>query len=127
MFLYLNLLLSVKVDSLSCSFTSIAFLTNLEGNSQYSTTTCQADSFLVVSDRVALHVDVHVAGGHIYWCDYDNTGLKGGNSNGIRRIKQDGTGYEEVIKEGMGIKAADGIRGITIDWIAGKYRRKGYQ
>ncbi|XP_076088432.1 low-density lipoprotein receptor-related protein 2-like [Mytilus galloprovincialis] len=70
-------------------------------------------------DRVALHVDVHIAGGHIYWCDYDSTGLKGGSSNGVRRIKQDGTSYQEVIQAGIGIKPADGIRGIAVDWIAG--------
>lgn len=77
---------------------------------------------ICILDRVALHVDVHIAGGHIYWCDYDSTGLKGGSSNGVRRIKQDGTGYQEVIQAGIGIKPADGIRGIAVDWIAGKIK-----
>lgn len=46
--------------------------------------------------------------------------MKGRNSNGIRRIKQDGSGYEEVIKMGVGIKPTDGIRGLAVDWIAGR-------
>lgn len=70
-------------------------------------------------DRVALHVDVHVAGQHIYWCDYDPTGMKLGNNNGIRRIRVDGSGYEEVVVDGIGMKSGEGIKGIAVDWIAG--------
>jgi hypothetical protein len=64
-------------------------------------------------------VDVHIAGQHIYWCDYDPTGAKLGNNNGIRRIHADGTGFEEIIVDGIGMKSGDGIKGIAVDWVAG--------
>ncbi|KAJ8319794.1 hypothetical protein KUTeg_001381 [Tegillarca granosa] len=70
-------------------------------------------------DRVVLHVDVHMKGQHIYWCDYDKSGMKTRSSNGIRRIKPDGTGYQEIINTGVGIKPGDGIRGLAVDWMAG--------
>ncbi|KAK3083345.1 hypothetical protein FSP39_020255 [Pinctada imbricata] len=80
-----------------------------------------ADAMVPVKghDRVALHVDVHVDAGFIYWCDYDQTGIKGGNFNGIRRIRSDGSDYQELVVDGIGIKAGDGIRGLAVDWIAG--------
>lgn len=68
---------------------------------------------------MVLHVDVHMKGQHIYWCDYDKSGMKTRSSNGIRRIKPDGTGYQEIINTGVGIKPGDGIRGLAIDWMAG--------
>uniref|UniRef100_A0A8C4QIE6 Low-density lipoprotein receptor-related protein 2 n=1 Tax=Eptatretus burgeri TaxID=7764 RepID=A0A8C4QIE6_EPTBU len=64
------------------------------------------------SGRNALHVDVDVPSGFIYWCDYKpNAG-----ANGVFRIKPDGAGFETVVGMGIGSR---GIRGIAIDWIAG--------
>lgn len=72
-----------------------------------------------IVDRVVLYVDVYVVGQYIYWCDYDFIGLKLGNNNGIRRIRVDGFGYEEIVVDGIGIKLGEGIKGIVVDWIVG--------
>ncbi|GAB6028318.1 hypothetical protein CHUAL_002491 [Chamberlinius hualienensis] len=58
-----------------------------------------------------VHVDVHIADNYIYWIDYDKL-----FSNGIFRIKTDGTGRQGVIIDGIG---TNGIRGLAVDWIAG--------
>ena len=62
--------------------------------------------------RNAVQVAVHMAGGHIYWCDAPSPMSPGG----IHRIMADGTGLEHVVKDGIGVR---GILGLTIDWIAG--------
>ncbi|XP_049818680.1 low-density lipoprotein receptor-related protein 2 [Aethina tumida] len=58
-----------------------------------------------------LHVDVHYAESWIYWVEFNR-----GYWNGIFRIRPNGTELQHVIKDGIG---SNGIRGITIDWIAG--------
>lgn len=37
--------------------------------------------------------------------------------NGVRRIKPDGSGLHSVVTSGIG---RNGIRGIAVDWAAGK-------
>ncbi|XP_052581109.1 low-density lipoprotein receptor-related protein 2 isoform X1 [Peromyscus californicus insignis] len=63
--------------------------------------------------RNALHVDVDVASGFIYWCDFSSSVR---SSNGIRRIKPDGSTFSDIVTYGIG---ANGIRGIAVDWVAG--------
>lgn len=58
-----------------------------------------------------LHVDVHFADNWIYWVEFNR-----GYWNGIFRIRPNGTELTHVIKDGIG---SNGIRGVTIDWIAG--------
>lgn len=63
--------------------------------------------------RNALHVDVHMASGFIYWCDFSSTVA---SQNGVWRIKPDGSGFQSVVTSGIG---RNGIRGIAVDWAAG--------
>ena len=58
-----------------------------------------------------LHVDVHYAANWIYWVEFNR-----GVWNGIFRIRPNGTELQPIIKYGIG---SNGIRGLTIDWIAG--------
>ena len=66
-----------------------------------------------LSGRNALHVDVHMASGFIYWCDFSSTVA---TQNGVRRIKPDGSGLRSIVTSGIG---RNGIRGIAVDWAAG--------
>ena len=59
-----------------------------------------------------LHLDTHVAKNYIYWVEY-NPGQS--ETNGIFRIKPDGTDKKHIISDGIG---GNGIRGIAVDWIA---------
>ncbi|XP_043931281.1 low-density lipoprotein receptor-related protein 2 [Protopterus annectens] len=63
--------------------------------------------------RNALHVDVHVASGFIYWCDFNSTVA---SQNAIRRAKPNGSYLRNVVSSGIG---RNGIRGIAVDWAAG--------
>lgn len=56
-------------------------------------------------------MDVHVAQQWIYWVEFNR-----GAWNGIYRIRPNGTELQHIIKDGIG---SNGIRGLTIDWIAG--------
>jgi len=58
-----------------------------------------------------LHVDVHVLQNWIYWVEFNR-----GIWNGIYRIRPNGTELQHIIKDGIG---SNGIRGLTVDWIAG--------
>lgn len=58
-----------------------------------------------------LHVDVSFRDQWIYWAEYNR-----GFWNGIFRIRPNGTELQHIIKDGIG---SNGIRGITIDWVAG--------
>lgn len=58
-----------------------------------------------------LHVDVHFAENWIYWVEFNR-----GIWNGIFRVRANGTELQHIIKDGIG---SNGIRGLTIDWIAG--------
>jgi low density lipoprotein-related protein 2 len=48
----------------------------------------------------------------IYWVDFES---EEGGSNGIYRVRPDGTELTHIIKDGIG---KSGIRGIAIDWVA---------
>ncbi|XP_053453877.1 low-density lipoprotein receptor-related protein 2 [Nycticebus coucang] len=63
--------------------------------------------------RNALHVDVHMSSGFIYWCDFSSSVT---SYNAIRRIKPDGSSLTNIVTEGIG---ENGIRGIAVDWVAG--------
>ncbi|KAM4859286.1 low-density lipoprotein receptor-related protein 2 [Thomomys bottae] len=63
--------------------------------------------------RNALHVDVDVAAGFIYWCDFNSSVS---SYNAIRRIKPDGSSFTNVVTHGIG---RSGVRGIAVDWVAG--------
>lgn len=69
------------------------------------------------SGRNALHIDVHMASSFIYWCDFSSTVAI---QNGVRRIKPDGSGLRSMVTSGIG---RNGIRGIAVDWAAGKLLR----
>lgn len=58
-----------------------------------------------------LHVDVVYRDSWIYWAEYNR-----GHWNGIFRVRPNGTELQHVIKDGIG---SNGIRGLTIDWVAG--------
>lgn len=58
-----------------------------------------------------LHLDIHYVENWIYWVEYNR-----GELNGIYRVRPNGTEVQHIIKDGIG---SNGIRGITIDWIAG--------
>ncbi|KAJ8949001.1 hypothetical protein NQ314_008307 [Rhamnusium bicolor] len=57
------------------------------------------------------NVDVHFAETWIYWVEFNR-----GVWNGIFRVRPNGTELQHIIKEAIG---SNGIRGLTIDWIAG--------
>lgn len=71
------------------------------------------DLFLNVSGRNALHVDVDVSSGFIYWCDFSSSMT---SRNAIRRIKPNGSGFTNIVTHGIG---ENGVRGIAVDWVAG--------
>lgn len=73
------------------------------------------NTFQNISGRNALHVDVHMPSGFIYWCDFSSTVT---SQNAIRKIKPDGSYFRNVVTNGIG---RNGIRGIAIDWVAGKH------
>lgn len=58
-----------------------------------------------------LHVDVMFREQWIYWAEYNR-----GYWNGIFRSRPNGTDIQHVVKDGIG---SNGIRGLTIDWVAG--------
>ncbi|XP_071103874.1 low-density lipoprotein receptor-related protein 2-like [Haliotis cracherodii] len=66
------------------------------------------------SGRAASQVDVYMAGKFIYWADAAPPG-KSSKRGGVRRIKTDGSGMEDVINSGIG---RGGIHGVSVDWIA---------
>lgn len=69
--------------------------------------------FSNIPGRNALHVDVDVTSGFIYWCDFSSSVR---SYNAIHRIKPDGSSFTSLITNGIG---ANGVRGIAVDWVAG--------
>ena len=63
---------------------------------------------------MASQIDIHVAKRQIYWSDHGNKATDG---TGIHRRGTDGAGYQRIISTGIGAK---GIKGLAVDWIAGK-------
>ncbi|KAK2724586.1 hypothetical protein QYM36_001171, partial [Artemia franciscana] len=59
-----------------------------------------------------LHLDYHYGENWIYWIDFN----KDPKMNGIFRVRPNGSDITHVISTGIG---SNGIRGLTIDWLAG--------
>ncbi|XP_014344907.1 low-density lipoprotein receptor-related protein 2a [Latimeria chalumnae] len=95
------------------SFIVVSMLSAIKGFSLEGSDHSEAMVPVAGRGRNALHVDVHVASGFIYWCDYSYTVA---SQNGIRRIKTDGSSFRSIIVSGIG---QNGIRGIAVDWVAG--------
>ncbi|XP_023355035.1 low-density lipoprotein receptor-related protein 2 isoform X2 [Sarcophilus harrisii] len=104
-------------DNRTCSpydsFIVVSMLTAIKGFSLEASDHSEAMVPMAGRGRNALHVDVHVPSGFIYWCDFSSTVA---SQNGIRRIKPDGSNFRNVITNGIG---QNGVRGIAVDWVAG--------
>ncbi|KAM7316467.1 hypothetical protein ACRRTK_024198 [Alexandromys fortis] len=104
-------------DHRSCSpynsFIVVSKLSAIRGFSLELSDHAEAMVPVAGQGRNVLHVDVDVASGFIYWCDYSSSVR---SSNGIRRIKPDGSNFTNIVTYGIG---ANGIRGIAVDWVAG--------
>ncbi|XP_072468338.1 low-density lipoprotein receptor-related protein 2 isoform X1 [Notamacropus eugenii] len=104
-------------DNRTCSpynsFIVVSMLTAIKGFSLEASDHSEAMVPMAGRGRNALHVDVHVPSGFIYWCDFSSTVA---SQNGIRRIKPDGSYFRNVITNGIG---QNGVRGIAVDWVAG--------
>lgn len=59
-------------------------------------------------------MDVDVSSGFIYWCDFSSSVT---SQNAIRRIKPNGSGFMNIVTDGIG---ENGVRGIAVDWVAGR-------
>ncbi|XP_048725147.2 low-density lipoprotein receptor-related protein 2 isoform X1 [Caretta caretta] len=104
-------------DNRTCSpyssFVIVSMLSAIKGFSLETSDHSEAMVPLAGRGRNALHVDVHMPSGFIYWCDFSSTVS---SQNAIRKIKPDGSYFRNVITNGIG---RNGIRGIAIDWVAG--------
>ncbi|KAM8806535.1 low-density lipoprotein receptor-related protein 2 [Eudromia elegans] len=104
-------------DNRTCSpyssFVIVSMLSAIKGFSLETSDHSEAMVPLAGRGRNALHVDVHMPSGFIYWCDFSSTVP---SQNAIRKIKPDGSNFRNVITNGIG---RNGIRGIAIDWAAG--------
>ncbi|KPP76751.1 low-density lipoprotein receptor-related protein 2-like, partial [Scleropages formosus] len=95
------------------SYVVISMLSALKGFSLEGVDHSEAMVPVAGRGRNALHVDVHMASGFLYWCDFSSTIA---SQNAIHRIKPDGSGFRSVVTSGIG---RNGIRGIAVDWAAG--------
>ncbi|XP_009870915.1 PREDICTED: low-density lipoprotein receptor-related protein 2, partial [Apaloderma vittatum] len=104
-------------DNRTCSpyssFVVVSMLSAIKGFSLETSDHSEAMVPLAGRGRNALHVDVHMPSGFIYWCDFSSTIS---SQNAIRKIKPDGSYFRNVVTNGIG---RNGIRGIAIDWVAG--------
>ncbi|NWR88915.1 LRP2 protein, partial [Furnarius figulus] len=104
-------------DNRTCSpyssFVIVSMLSAIKGFSLETSDHSEAMVPLAGRGRNALHVDVHMPSGFIYWCDFSSTVS---SQNAIRKIKPDGSYFRNVVTNGIG---RNGIRGIAIDWVAG--------
>ncbi|TNN64423.1 Low-density lipoprotein receptor-related protein 2 [Liparis tanakae] len=107
----------LNADNRTCapyqSYVVISTLSAIKGFSLEGTDHSEAMMPVAGRGRNALHVDVHMASGFIYWCDFSSTVA---SQNGVWRIKPDGSGFQSVVTSGIG---RNGIRGIAVDWAAG--------
>ncbi|XP_077869877.1 low-density lipoprotein receptor-related protein 2-like [Saccoglossus kowalevskii] len=103
-------------DGVSCnnhtSFAVVSQLTVIRGFS-FSDDHEEAMVPIAGQGRFTLHVDVHMEDQYIYFADFNAANR---NANGIQRIKPDGSRLRNLITTGIG---KNGIRGLTVDWIAG--------
>uniref|UniRef100_A0A3B4FEE2 Low-density lipoprotein receptor-related protein 2 n=1 Tax=Pundamilia nyererei TaxID=303518 RepID=A0A3B4FEE2_9CICH len=107
----------VNADNRTCSpyqsYVVISTLSAIKGFSLEGSDHSEAMVPVAGRGRNALHIDVHMASGFIYWCDFSSTVAI---QNGVRRIKPDGSGLRSIVTSGIG---RNGIRGIAVDWVAG--------
>ncbi|XP_016104637.1 low-density lipoprotein receptor-related protein 2-like [Sinocyclocheilus grahami] len=107
----------LSADNRTCSpyqsYVVISMLTAIKGFSLEEADHSESMVPVAGRGRNALHVDVHMPSGFIYWCDFSSTVA---SQNGIRRIKPDGSGFRSIVTSGIG---RNGIRGIAVDWAAG--------
>ncbi|XP_016414141.1 low-density lipoprotein receptor-related protein 2-like [Sinocyclocheilus rhinocerous] len=108
----------LSADNRTCSpyqsYVVISMLTAIKGFSLEGADHSESMVPVAGRGRNALHVDVHIPSGFIYWCDFSSTVA---SQNGIRRIKPDGSGFRSIVTSGIG---RNGIRGIAVDWAAGE-------
>uniref|UniRef100_A0A8D1CWI3 Low-density lipoprotein receptor-related protein 2 n=1 Tax=Sus scrofa TaxID=9823 RepID=A0A8D1CWI3_PIG len=104
-------------DNRTCSshdsFIVVSMLTAIRGYSLDVSDHSEAMVPVELEGQNTLHVDVDVSSGFVYWADF-NRNVQ--TDNAIRRIKIDGSGFADIITDGIG---KDGIRGIAVDWVAG--------
>ncbi|XP_035811393.2 low-density lipoprotein receptor-related protein 2a isoform X1 [Amphiprion ocellaris] len=107
----------LNADNKTCapyqSYVVISTLSAIKGFSLEGSDHSEAMVPVAGRGRNALHIDVHMASGFIYWCDFSSTVAV---QNGVRRIKPDGSGLRSIVTSGIG---RNGIRGIAVDWAAG--------
>uniref|UniRef100_A0A672KHW3 Low-density lipoprotein receptor-related protein 2-like n=1 Tax=Sinocyclocheilus grahami TaxID=75366 RepID=A0A672KHW3_SINGR len=107
----------LSADNRTCSpyqsYVVISMLTAIKGFSLEGADHSESMVPVAGRGRNALHVDVHMPSGFIYWCDFSSTVA---SQNGIRTIKPDGSGFRSIVTSGIG---RNGIRGIAVDWAAG--------
>nr|XP_046260892.1 low-density lipoprotein receptor-related protein 2a isoform X2 [Scatophagus argus] len=107
----------LNADNRTCapyqSYVVVSTLSAIKGFSLEGADHSEAMVPVAGRGRNALHIDVHMASGFIYWCDFSSTVA---SQNGVRRIKPDGSGLRSVVTSGIG---RNGIRGIAVDWAAG--------
>ncbi|XP_037379377.1 low-density lipoprotein receptor-related protein 2 [Talpa occidentalis] len=95
------------------SFIVVSMLSAIRGYSLVLSDHSEAMVPVAGPGRNALHVDVDVSSGFIYWCDFSSSVP---SNNAIHRIKPDGTNFTNIITSGIG---ENGVRGIAVDWVAG--------
>lgn len=92
------------------SFAIVASLNRMQGFSLDDH--AEAMQPLAGNGRNILHADVHVAKNHIYWIEMNQGSA---STNGIFRMKPDGSEKKHIISDGIG---SSGIRGLCIDWVS---------
>ncbi|XP_075155675.1 low-density lipoprotein receptor-related protein megalin [Haematobia irritans] len=102
-----------KENDINCvSYKTFAVVSQLDVTRGYSLTD-SSEAMVPISGtgHHILHVDVLFREQWIYWAEYNR-----GYWSGIFRTRPNGTELEHIIKDGIG---SNGIRGLTIDWVAG--------
>lgn len=102
-----------KEDDINCvAYKTFAVVAQLDMARGYSLKD-SAEAMVPISGQGhhILHTDIHFADNWIYWVEFNR-----GTWNGIFRIRPNGSELQPIIRDGIG---SNGIRGITIDWIAG--------
>ncbi|XP_032148954.1 low-density lipoprotein receptor-related protein 2 isoform X4 [Sapajus apella] len=104
-------------DNRSCSpynsFIVVSMLSAIRGFSLELSDHSETMVPVAGQGRNALHVDVDMSSGFIYWCDFSSSVT---SDNAIRRIKPDGSSLTNIVTQGIG---ENGVRGIAVDWVAG--------
>uniref|UniRef100_A0A8C5KSR3 Low-density lipoprotein receptor-related protein 2 n=1 Tax=Jaculus jaculus TaxID=51337 RepID=A0A8C5KSR3_JACJA len=102
-----------RTCSLHTSFIVVSMLTVIRGFNVELADHAEAMVPVAGQGRNALHVDVDIPSGFIYWCDFSSSRAA---VNAIHRIKPDGSSFNSIVTSGIG---TNGVRGIAVDWVAG--------